>query len=143
VPFERPESSVTFRLKEDMPTARIRSSYRISPQNFARLNPAIMQPVLDGQKSVPKGYLVRLPATKQAELKIEPENPKQNAQLQHSAKTSNSNVRYMVRKGDTILSIARQFQLSPQELLAANSRNRATAVRIGDKLIIPVKISKK
>lgn len=143
VPFERPEPTVTFRLKEDVPTARIRSSFSISLQNFARLNPAIMQPVLDGQKSVPKGYLVRLPATKQAESKIEPENQKYNAKFQLIAKTSNSNVRYMVRKGDTILSIARQFQLSPQELLAANSRNRETAIRIGDKLIIPIKISKK
>ena len=143
VPFERPEPSVTFRLKEDMPTARIRSSYRISPQNFARLNPAIMQPVLDGQKSVPKGYLMRLPATNQAELKIETEYPRQNAQLQRSGKTSDSIVRYMVRKGDTILSIARQFQLSPQELLAANRKNQKTAIRIGDKLIIPVNISKK
>jgi membrane-bound lytic murein transglycosylase D len=143
VPFERPEATLTFRLKQDIPVARLRSSFRISPQNFARLNPAIMQPVLDGHKSIPKGYLVRLPATKQAELQIESENPKQNVQLQWSAETANSNVRYMVRKGDTILSIARQFQLSPQELLAANSRNRETTIRIGDKLIIPVNISKK
>lgn len=142
VPFERPEATVTFRLKEDMPTARLRSSYRISLLNLARLNPAIMQPVLDGQKSIPKGYLMRLPVNKQAELKTEPLYPKQNAQLHRNATASDSIVRYMVQKGDTILSIARQFQLSPQDLLAANSSNRETAIRIGDKLIIPVNISK-
>lgn len=109
IPFERPEATVTFRLKEDIPAARLRSSLRISLQNFTRLNPAIMQPVLDGHKSIPKGYLIRLPATKQAELKTEPETPKQNAQLQRSAKTSDSKVRYMVRQGDAIHSMARQF----------------------------------
>lgn len=94
VPFERPEATVTFRLKEDVSTARLRSSFRISPQNFARLNPAIMQPVLDGQKSVPKGYLVRLPATKQTELNTKKENPKQNDSLQRNARASNSFAHY-------------------------------------------------
>jgi len=147
VPFESPEATVTFRLQEDLPTARLRSTFRISPQNFARLNPALMQPVLDGEKSVPKGYLVRLPATKQvttqlAQVKTKKENPKQISRAQKSAKSSKANVRYTVRKGDTLSSIAQQFQLSTQELLAANSRNRQATIRIGEQLIVPVQTSK-
>jgi membrane-bound lytic murein transglycosylase D len=147
VPLDRPEATVTFRLKEDLPTARLRSTFRISPQNFARLNPALMQPVLDGEKSVPKGYLVRLPATKQvtpqlALVKTKKENPKQKIILQKSAKSPKINVRYTVRKGDTLSSIAQRFQLSTHELIAANSRNRQAAIRIGEELIVPNRTSK-
>jgi len=143
VPFDRPEATVTFRLKEEIPAARLGSSFHISPQNFACLNPALMQPVLDGKKPVPKGYLVRLPASKQANLTAETGTLRQSAPVQRNAKASDAITRYSVRKGDTIHSIARQFQLSPQELLAANSRNREAAIRTGEKLIIPIRISKK
>ena len=146
VPFERPEATVTVRLKNDIPTARLRSSFRLSHQIFARLNPALMQPVLDGQKSIPKGYLVRLPATTQSatllvELKTKKDNRKQESKLRKS-KPSNSEIRHLVRKGETVFSIARHYQLSPQVLLAANSRNRQSEVRIGEKLIVPVNLSK-
>lgn len=149
VPFEGPEATVTFRLKEDLPTARLQSTFRISPQNFARLNPALMQPIIDGQKSVPKGYLVRLPATKQTTAqqalitKTTSKTVDQTFTAQSSTKTSNSIVGYTVRKGDTLASIAQQFQLSAQELLAANSRNLKGPIRIGEKLTIPGRKSKK
>jgi membrane-bound lytic murein transglycosylase D len=72
LPFERPEATTSFRLKEDVPIGRLRSSFRISAENFARLNPALMQPVLDGEQAVPKGYLVRLPAAKQEKTRRTP-----------------------------------------------------------------------
>ena len=62
LPFEQPEATVTLRLKQDTPISRLRSSFRISSENIARLNPALMQPVLDGEKAIPQGYLVRMPA---------------------------------------------------------------------------------
>jgi len=65
LPFERPEATDIFRLKEEVPIGRLRATFHISPENFARLNPALMQPVLNGEKAVPKGYQVRLPAAKQ------------------------------------------------------------------------------
>jgi membrane-bound lytic murein transglycosylase D len=147
IPFERPEATVTFRLKQDIAIARLRSSFHLSSQNFARLNPAVMPPVLDGQKSVPKGYLVRLPATtqvamQQTELKAKNEGPQKSAPLPKDTNSSEATVRYKVRKGDTVSSIARQFQLSPRTLLAANSRNRQTDIRIGEQLNIPVNASK-
>lgn len=65
VPYERPEPTVTFRLKEDIVAHRLQSSFHVSPSNLARLNPALTKSVLNGEKSIPRGYLVRLPATKQ------------------------------------------------------------------------------
>ena len=72
LPFERPEATSIFRLKEDVPIGRLRATFHISPENFARLNPALMQPVLKGEKAVPKGYLVRLPAAKKGKQRRVP-----------------------------------------------------------------------
>jgi len=69
-PFERPEPTVTVQLKNDVPIGRLRSSYRISADQFARLNPALLPPVLEGEKAVPQGYLVRLPSTKQGQTRL-------------------------------------------------------------------------
>lgn len=69
-PFERPEATVTIQIKEDVSIGRLCSSLRISAENFARHNPALKQPVLDGEQSVPQGYLVRLPATKQGTQRL-------------------------------------------------------------------------
>lgn len=64
LPFERPEATMTFRLKADTPVDRLHASFALSREQFARLNPALLQPVTSGKKPVPKGYLVRLPAAK-------------------------------------------------------------------------------
>jgi LysM repeat protein len=78
----------------------------------------------------------------QTELKAKNEGPQKSAPLSKDTKSSEAIVRYKVRKGDTVSSIARQFQLSPRTLLAANSRNRQTDIRIGEQLNIPVNASK-
>jgi len=148
VPYERPEATTTLRLKEDTPIARLRSSFRVSPQEFTRLNAALLEPVLNGQKSVPKGYLVRLPANKQAQalqskMKTGKENSTPEVTTQKRIEPSKSISSYTVQRGDTLSSIARQFQLSPKTLLAANCRNGLAEIRIGEKLIIPKATIKK
>ena len=70
IPFERPEATVTVQLKEDMPISRLRSSFRISSDHFARLNPALLPSVLEGEKAVPQGYLVRLPSAQQGKARF-------------------------------------------------------------------------
>lgn len=62
VPLERPDATVTLQLKEETSAKRIQSAYRVSVDSFSRLNPALLRPVLDGEKMIPRGYLVRLPA---------------------------------------------------------------------------------
>lgn len=65
IPFERPEATAVLQLKNDVSIGQLRTMYRVSAETFARLNPALQQPVLTGEKAVPKGYLVRLPAASQ------------------------------------------------------------------------------
>jgi len=147
VPFDRPETTITVRIKEDTPVARLRSAYRISPQEFAQLNAALMEPVLDGRKPVPKGYQARLPAGKQPLVQqsattLAPKATTPEGTSREKSEPAKPVARYTVQKGDTLSSIARQFRLSPQTLLAANNRSGLADIRIGDKLIIPVALSK-
>ncbi len=143
VRLERPEGTVTFRLKNEIPTARLIRSLGVSRDNFLRLNPALLQPVIEGDRSVPKGYLVRLPASKQAiaqssRIESTPKHIKQAVKPKIMARpSSHSGVHYAVRKGDTVFSIARQFQVSSKELLALNGIDDDTSIKIGEKLRIP------
>ncbi|NLX19159.1 MAG: lytic transglycosylase domain-containing protein [Desulfobulbus sp.] len=68
--LERPEPIITLRLKSDTPARRIQSYYRLSAEQFSRLNPALLRTVLDGEHAVPSYYLVRLPANKQNSLRL-------------------------------------------------------------------------
>jgi membrane-bound lytic murein transglycosylase D len=173
IPFERPEPTVTFRLKEEVPIDRLRSNFALSRSEFARLNPALRKPVLDGQVPVPRGYLVRLPKTGRIEkatagtrtsvpaakkivrnkavpaVKARPgtravATAKAPAEVRKQPvvkRPVHRTVRHTVRKGDTSFSIARQHQISPQDLMTANNRSIQEPIRIGETLIIPTRHS--
>jgi len=68
-PLERPEETRTVRLAQDMPINRLRTLYGVSADNFTRLNPALLSPVLKGEQAVPQGYLVRLPAEPRGKIR--------------------------------------------------------------------------
>jgi membrane-bound lytic murein transglycosylase D len=135
LPLERPEVTSTFRLKESAPLARLLAAIKLSKSEFLRLNPALLDPVADGQQPVPKGYLVRTPAARQP--------LKSGAAAQHMqaappvARNPVATTRYTVRKGDTLSSIAQKFSCSPQAIQAANSGKRLTVVQEGEQLAIP------
>ena len=50
-------------------------------------------------------------------------------------------VRHTVCNGDTSFSIARQHQISLQDLMTANNRSVQEPIRIGETLIIPTRHS--
>ncbi|MCL2789619.1 MAG: lytic transglycosylase domain-containing protein [Desulfobulbus sp.] len=68
-PFERPEETITVRLTQDISIGRLRTLHRISNEQFIRLNPALLQPVLRGEQAVPQGYQVRLPAPSREKIR--------------------------------------------------------------------------
>ena len=128
---DRPEASATVRLKGFASAKDLRRYFGVSPQDFARLNPALLEVVLEGKKYVPKGYLLRLPATKKIRQRIQ----KMPSKLFHSSQIRNKI--YTVKKGDTAASIARRYGISLKALIRANHLNSKAAIRKGQKLKIP------
>lgn len=137
LPLERPEATSTFRLKEDVPLARLLAAVKLSKADFLRLNPALLDPVADGQQPVPKGYLARVPATRQLP-KIAPAPLRAQAKtLPPIARNQVATTRYTVRTGDTLASIARKFSCSPQAIQAANGGKGLTIIQEGQQLAVP------
>jgi len=137
LPLERPEATSTFRLKEPTPLSRLLTAIKLSKSEFLRLNPALLDPVENGQQPVPKGYLVRTPAARQPQKTGPALQHGQAATATPIARTQAATTRYTVRKADTLASIARKFSCSPQAIQAANSGKRLTVVQEGEQLAIP------
>jgi membrane-bound lytic murein transglycosylase D len=130
---DRPWASATVRLKKYAAVKDLCSYFGVSRKDFARMNPALRDPVINGRKYIPKGFLVRLPATKRIRqlIKIIPNRLFHNSQVRDRL--------YRVKKGDTAASIARRHNISLKQLIRANHLNKKATIRIGQKLKIPSK----
>ena len=128
---DRPWASTTIRLKGFAAAKDLRKYFGVSRQDFARFNPALLSPVLEGKKYIPKGYLLRLPATKAIRNRLHtiPSRIFQSGQIRAKL--------YTVKKGDTAAAIARRNKISLKELVRANHLNSRAAIRQGQKLKIP------
>ena len=124
-------ATVTLRLKGFVSARDLRRYFAVSPQDFTLLNPALCKPVLESKKYIPKGYLLRLPATKAIRRKTGtfPASLLHNSQIRDRV--------YIVKKGDTAASIARKYNVSLKELSRNNRLNLKATIRIGQKLKIP------
>ena len=134
ITLDRPEATLSVRMKGYVPAADIRHHFKVSEKDFSRLNPALRKPVLSGKKYIPKNFLVHLPATsltRQLTGKI-PSSIFLSRQVRDKI--------YVVRRGDTAGLIARKYGISLSELIQANNLNRRATIRIGQKLKIPGKI---
>ncbi len=127
---DRPAATVSIRMEGYADAGKIRRYFKLSRKDFARFNPALRDPVLSGKKYIPKGYLLRLPATKL----IRRQAGKMGTRFYHSRQISDH--MYIVRKGDTIGSIGRRFGVSTRALIRANNLNRKATIRIGQKLVL-------
>ncbi len=128
---DRPAATVSIRMEGYVDAEKIRRYFKLSHKDFSRFNPALRDPVLNGKKYIPKGYLLRLPATKL----IRQRAGKMGTRFYHSRQIRDHV--YTVRKRDTIGSIGRRFGVSTRELIRANNLNHKAMIRIGQKLVLP------
>ncbi len=129
--LDRPGGTVTVRLKGYAPARELRSYFGVSARDFALLNPALRRPVLEGRKHIPRGYLLRLPATAVIRQKVAGMGSRFYRSRQIRDRI------YIVRRGDTAGAIARRYNLSLKELKRANNLDRKGRIRIGQRLKIP------
>jgi len=100
---------------------------------IAELNPALRPPVISGEKLIPKGYSLRLPAGGKTNQLIASLPP---AIFRNDQKSS---INHRVQKGDTANSIARLHQISLKNLAQANNLDQYATIRPGQNLLIPGK----
>ena len=98
------------------------------------LNPALRNPVLKGQKYVPRGFHLKLPAQpdRDWERVIAELAPKIYKNYQKRSQI------YAVRKGDTAGEIARNHGVELNDLIAANNLDARATIHIDQNLRIPL-----
>ncbi len=105
--------------------------FRLVPETIVSLNPALQPSVIRGEKRIPKGYRLRLPAGKNlnrliASFPASLYYTKQSPALFH-----------LVKKGDTAGSIARRHGVSLSSLLSANNLDKSGKIYLNQRLRIP------
>ncbi len=101
---------------------------------LAKLNPALRNPVLRGQKYVPRGFHLNLPADSNRDWQsmIAELAPKIYKNYQKRSRI------YTVRKGDTAGEIARIHGINLRDLIAVNNLDARATIFIDQNLRIPL-----
>lgn len=128
---DRPEAKITFRLQGDASSSTLRNFFQVSKKDFARLNPALKQPLLDGISPIPAGYPVELPATKRVRLKKQQWKQSMYISSEHDGKT------YTVKRGDSLSTIAKRYKTTVKQLQALNNLDSAALIQVNQKLLLP------
>ena len=107
------------------------SHFGVPQETIISLNPGLLSPVVNGEKHIPKGYTLRLPAEKNTNRLL--------ASIPSSLykKEQKPSLFHHVRKGDTAGSIARLHGISLKSLMNANNLDQYATIYLNQKLRIP------
>lgn len=130
--LDRPQPFYEVKMENYASLPELADHFRIDLDTIAEMNPALRQPLFNGQKFVPPGYLLRLPSRGDRMATLAKNMPRDL--YQDKQKPSRF---YEVRNGDTAGLIARRHGISLQELAQANQLNNHTTVYVGQNLRIP------
>lgn len=131
---------------------------RTDRNTLAALNPALMDPIVNGSRAIPSGYELRIPAAgangfdeRFAELQAEervtrvarPAAPPRGEGKSRRAVAANRKAAavatHKVKKGQTLAAIAARYGVSIAALKTANRMGRSVSIRPGQVLRIPTK----
>ncbi len=129
-----PRPEVVAEVPRFVPARAVARAAGVSLKELRANNPALLQPVWDGTKHVPRGYSVRLPASLTDRTADEILAAIPAAQL-YANQTPDQF--HKVRSGDSLSVIARRYGTSVRELVALNKLESRHKIRIGQTLRLP------
>ncbi len=132
--YDKPVPFETVQIKHYYPFAALQKALGLPSAELKRYNPALRNPVLTGQKHVPKNFVLHVPgnvlnADAIAAISAIPNS--QRYSKQHRDKY------YTVERGDTLSTIARKLRVRQSDLMAANDLNNRHFIRVGQVLRLP------
>jgi membrane-bound lytic murein transglycosylase D len=133
-PVERDsrDDSRAFRLPDYVPIAALERVFAMDRDRLSSLNLALMDPVLRGERFVPRGFELRVPrsaADPQALLARLGEEERFDAQKRDAV--------HRVRRGESLAQIARRHGTTTKQLQALNGLKSPNSIRTGMTLRLP------
>jgi membrane-bound lytic murein transglycosylase D len=107
---------------------------KIDGTKLRALNPALLRAVWDGQRNVPKAYHLRLPSDGDkwtSDMLAQRLSPSEMFAGQPQPR------RYRVQKGDTIVSVANDYGISPEALARLNRMRTSGKLKVGRTISLP------
>jgi len=122
-----------FVLPEAARVDAIAKAFRTTTEEFCRLNPALLDPVVEGRLPAPAGSVLNVPAGRVEDLAAAFDS------IPAAARRGGADPgeEYRVRAGDTLGSIARRHGVSVADLQEINGMGRSTQIKTGQRLLIP------
>lgn len=110
------------------------SAIGINIQTLRKENPSLLAPIWSGAKYIPKGFSIRVPrASLPRPLKDGVARIPRKERLTRQTR----DVKYTVRRGDTLSKIASRHKVRMSELIALNGLKNRHRIRVGQKLRLP------
>jgi membrane-bound lytic murein transglycosylase D len=123
-------------LNSTTPLASVINSYGLSRDEFLGWNPALSS----ATRVVPAGYRVKLPVDRTMEPLVTVAQSQQVArqpQPQRQPQPKPQIVHHRVKRGETVIEIARRYGASVERILQINGIRKAHLVKVGTTLVIP------
>jgi membrane-bound lytic murein transglycosylase D len=120
-------------LKKASTLTYLANSNGLTLQQFLQWNPALSP----GMKIVPAGYRVKLPGDRNVEPIAAPIVQVAQSKPQRSQNEQAQAVRHRVKRGETVLVIAKRYGSSVERILQANGLRKSHLLRTGMTLLIP------
>ena len=129
--IERPLSFVELKLKNSASIEYLTRQLHISKHDLIPLNYGLLAPIWSGRARLPRGYNLKIPP--QASVYVA--NLAQVEPMAPAASSVYGGITYKVRKGDTLISLARKYNTTVSQLMKLNGLKSHT-LRIGQRLIV-------
>jgi len=128
-----PDTSRTLRLPHYIPVTALERALGTDRETLRSLNLALMEPVWSGQRFVPRGFELRIPASGGGE----PDHALASIATVERFNDQKRDAAHRVRRGETLERIAAAYAVQPAELLAFNGLTDPKAVKPGMTLKLP------
>ena len=134
VPRARPRADVVIALPDYLPASALQDAFGVGQDVLKAYNPALLAPIWNDSKYLPRGFPLRLPADRfsgpqaqvLAAVPARAWSDKQTPDMYHR-----------VERGDSLSVIAARYRTSTAELVALNGLKSKNQIRIGQVLRLP------
>jgi len=134
-----PLKLVSHRFDDYVHVETVMDHFKISREEVARYNPALRQPVISGEKRIPRGYAFQAPADRYSDLQpiyaSIPETDRFGGQIRSKWHT--------VGRGDTLSGIAVRYRTTVNDLKRINNLGPSNRIYANQVLQLPGGVSEK